>query len=283
MNRDAIQRFMFETKVIRGELVHLDESFHTIMHQHHYPMVLRELLGETLIAAALLASTIKFDGQLTVQFQSDGPVTLLVAKCDSQGAIRGYASWREDVLPMNVAAALGAGQLVVTIEYDQKVQPYQSIIPIHHQTVSDALTDYFLQSEQLPTRIYVAVGTEHAAGLLLQVLPNEQHKLEQDQATWSEIVMLADTLTQQELLELDAQTLLHRLYHEYDLRLFDPRPLYFQCRCSLERMQGAILTLGEPAAREILLTSKAVEVKCEYCSNTYAFNHHEIDMLFDAS
>ncbi len=277
MNLDSVQRFMFEKSAIRGELVHLDESFHTIMHQHQYPAVIRELLGEALISVVLLAETIKFDGQLTLQFQGDGPVSMLVAKCDSQRHIRGFAQWNDAVLPLNVASALGVGQLVVTIDYDHRVQPYQSIIPIHNQTVSSALEAYFESSEQLSTRIYVAVGSEHAAGMLLQVLPQQQGNT---QDAWTEVVTLADTLTHQELIELDNHIVLHRLYHEQDVRLFEEEPITFQCRCSVERMQDAIRTLGEKEAYDILLTSKEIEVKCEYCSSTYAFERSEVDSIF---
>jgi molecular chaperone Hsp33 len=278
MNHDSIQRFMFEKSAIRGELVHLDESFHTIMHQHQYPAVMRELLGEALVAVVLLSDTIKFDGQLTLQFQGDGPVSMLVAKCDSKGNIRGYAAWDDEVLPINVPSIFENGQLIVTIEYDKKVKPYQSIIPINRQTVPQALEAYFMQSEQLPTRIYTAVGTEHAAGMLLQVLPSELHSA--DQEAWVEVVTLADTLTHQELIEIDNQTLLYRLYHEHDLRLFDENSIAFKCRCSVDRMQNAIRTLGEKEAFEVLSTNKEIEVTCEFCNNKFAFDKNQVQDIF---
>lgn len=281
MQHDCVQRFLFEKFAIRGELAHLDESFHNVMHQHRYPAVIRELLGEALIAVVLLADTIKFDGQLTLQFQSDGPVTMLVAKCDSKGRIRGLVTWDEEVLPMNVKTALGKGQLVVTIEYDNKVQPYQSIIPIDHQTVSQALEVYFMQSEQLPTRIYTAVGHDHAAGMLLQVLPSELHSANQE--NWAEVITLADTLTHQELIELDNQTVLHRLYHEHDLRLFDAKPIEFFCRCTVERMQDAVRMLGHQEAYALLSTNKEIEVTCEYCNNKYAFDKLQVDEIFSSN
>lgn len=278
MNHDSIQRFMFEKAAIRGELVHMDESFHTIMHQHQYPTVIRELLGEALVAVVLLADTIKFEGQLTLQFQSDGPVTMLVAKCDAKGYVRGYAAWDEDVLPLNVPSVFGDGQLVVTIEYDKKVQPYQSIIPIDRQTVAQALEAYFMQSEQLPTRIHTAIGTDHAAGMLLQVLPSELHTANQDM--WTEVVTLADTLTQQEIIELENKEVLRRLYHEHDVRLYDEKPIQFKCNCSIERMENAIRTLGEKEAYDILSTNKEIEVKCEFCSNKYGFDRVMIEEIF---
>ena len=275
---DTCQRFLFEQHAIRGERVHLDASFHTIMEQHQYPAVIRELLGEALVAAVLLAETIKFDGQLTLQFQSDGPVSMLVAKCDSKGNIRGLAQWSDDVLPLNVPSALGKGQLAVTIEYDKQVKPYQSIIPIHHQTVAKALEAYFMQSEQLPTRIYTAMGEQSAAGMLLQALPSELDSANQE--AWTELGMLADTLTTSELLELDTNVLLHRLFHEHDVRLFDAKPIQFKCRCAIEGMQQAIITLGEKEANDILLSNNEIAVTCEYCNNEYAFDKNQIDDIF---
>ena len=275
---DSIQRFMFKDLAVRGELVHLDDSFHTIMQQHRYASVIRDLLGEALVAVVLLANTIKFDGQLTLQFQSDGPVSMLVAKCDSKRHIRGYCAWDERVLPINVPAIFEHGQLVVTIEYEQKIKPYQSIIPITQQTISQALEAYFMQSEQLQTRIYTAIGREQAAGMLLQVLPSEFESA--DQTGWHEVVTLADTLTDQEMIELDNQTFLHRLYHEHEVRLFDQEKVQFKCRCSIERMQNAVRTLGREEALTTLISNKEIEVKCEFCSHRYAFDKNQVNAIF---
>lgn len=276
--QDICQRFMFEHAPIRGELVRLGESYRTIVHQHHYPSVIRELLGEALVAAVLLTEVIKFNGELTLQFQSDGPVTLLVAKCNSQGMVRGLATWRDDVLPINIPSALGEGQLVVTISYDEQVKPYQSVIPIRHQTISQALEVYFIQSEQLPTRLYVAVSAEAVSGLLLQMLPNESSETLNE--TWEEAVILADTLNTDELLTLDHSEILRRLYHEHDIRLFDARSIAFKCRCSPERMAGAILALGEAEAAVMLQTNKEIVVTCEYCNNIYGFDKAQVLDIF---
>ena len=276
--QDTCQRFMFEQAPIRGELVHLGECYRTIINQHAYPGVIRELLGEALVAAVLLAEIIKFDGELTLQFQSDGPVSMLVAKCNSQGHIRGLATWHDDVLPINIPSALGEGQLVVTIAYDDKVKPYQSIIPIKHQTIAQALEAYFKQSEQLPTRFIIAVSAQAATGLLLQVLPSESSETLAN--TWEEAVMLADTLQANELLTLENAEVLRRLYHEHDVRLFESKPITFKCRCSLERMQGAIVTLGEDEAHQMLQTNKEITVTCEYCNNAYGFDRAQVVDIF---
>lgn len=277
MNKDTIQRFIFDESAIRGELLHLDDSFKTIIEQHQYPPVIARLLGEALLSVTLLANTIKFDGQITLQFQGEGPVSMLVAKCDSQGHIRGYVSFDEAVLPAEVPKIFNQGQLVVTIEYDKKIAPYQSIIPIDKQTVSQALEAYFAQSEQLPTRIYTAIEGDHAVGMLLQVMP-EQNNAEPE--AWHEVEILADTLTDKEMLTLKNQEILHRLFHEHAVKIFDAKDIAFECRCSVERMKNAIQTFGREEAFQILSTNKEIEVKCEYCSSSYAFDRNDVEDIF---
>lgn len=280
MKADFCQRFLFERHDIRGELVHLASSFQTIVAQHQYPSVIRQLLGESLVAVVLLAETIKFNGQITVQFQSDGPVSLLVAKCTHDGFIRGLVQWDDKITPIDVMTALGDGQLVVTIEYDQKTQPYQSIIPIHRQTVTQALEAYFNQSEQLPTRLYIHVTEQAALGMLLQAMPAS---LQSDNLEpWHEVTMLADTITQDELATLDSQTILHRLFHEHDVRLFDPKAIAFRCTCSQDRMREAIRMLGQAEAMAVIEEKQVIDVTCEYCNQSYAFSRMDIETLFNA-
>lgn len=276
---DICQRFLFEKKDSRGEVVQLTSSYQAIMAQHQYPRVIRQLLGEALVAVVLLADTIKFDGQITLQYQSNGPVKTLVAKCTHDGFIRGFAQWDHDVLPIDVPSALGDGQLVVTIEYDKKVQPYQSIIPVQKQTVAQALETYFMQSEQLPTRLYIDVSAESAAGLLIQAMPASLQ--DTDQSAWAELVMLADTITGEELRQLDVQTIVYRLFNEHDVRLFDPRSIAFRCVCSEARMQAAIRTLGKADALAMLTTQKEIVVTCEFCNSAYAFDQAAVDAVFD--
>lgn len=275
---DICQRFLFEKKDIRGEVVQLTSSYQTIMEQHQYPGVIRQLLGEALVAVTLLAETIKFDGQITLQYQSDGPVKTLVAKCTHDGHIRGLAQWDKDILPIDVKAALGQGQLVVTIEYAKQAQPYQSIIPIQQQTVAQALEAYFMQSEQLPTRLYIDVSADAAAGLLIQAMPASLR--DADQSLWTEIVMLADTITGEELRTLGPQTIVHRLFNEHDVRLFDAKPIAFRCTCSPERMGNAIRTLGKEDALAMLTTQKEIVVTCEFCSQSFVFDRAAVDALF---
>lgn len=284
-NIDSIQRFLLEQQV-RGEVVQLNDSFQVIMQQHNYPDFMRKLLGEALLAAVLMTNTIKFKGQLTIQFQGNGPLKTLVAKCDHQNHIRGYANWDRDANAEAVISDLGSGQLVVTIDPFDKVSPYQSIVPLDQHSIATALEHYFAQSEQLPTRFWCVVGDERAAGMMLQLMPGDAEGLPDAKSRedfWQHATALGETIKDDELLTLDNETLLHRLYHQEEVRLFDFESVTFKCNCSVERMQNAIKTLGESQAKEILQTSKDIVVNCEYCNNNYAFDQAAVADIFNDS
>ena len=170
---DQIQRFLFTDLNIRGAIVRLEKSFQTIIAQHHYPKPIAVLLGEALLATVLMTNTIKFRGQMTVQFQGEGPLEMLVAKCDHLNNIRGLAQWVNDALAGDVVSAISAGSLVVTIEPYDQVKPYQSVVPVENRKIAGALEHYFNLSEQLATRFWLKVVDGQAFGLMLQTLPPE--------------------------------------------------------------------------------------------------------------
>ncbi len=277
-NVDSTQRFIFEEANIRGELVHLNDSFITIMQQHNYPKFIQQFLGEVLVAAVLLAGTIKFEGELTIQLETNGPIDLLVAKCTDTFNIRGLADWKEDVKAGDLVEAFGQGKLVITIQPRKKTNYYQSIVPLAHRSVAEAIEHYFFQSEQLSTRLWLAVNDHSAAGMLLQLMPDV--KAEEKENYWEHVVTLANTTKRDELLTLDNMVLLHRLYHEEDLRVFDEKPVNFRCTCTVERMEGAILTMGEEESNLLLKTNKEIAVTCEYCNHTFSFDKVDVARIF---
>ncbi len=278
---DTIQRFLFDKEDARGEIAHLTDSFQTIIAQRDYPPYLRKLLGETLLAAALMANTIKFKGELTIQFQSDGPIKTIVAKCNHENHIRGFIDWDPLATEERMQIQLGAGQLVITIQQESQ-PPYQSFVPLQHHTVTEALEHYFAQSEQLSTRVWCAVSEKHAAGMMLQLIPGNQNSstAAQRERFWEHATRLGETITATELLELDNQEILHRLYHQEDIRVFKERPIIFKCTCTLERMENSLRLIGKDEVYSLLKTSREVEVTCEYCSNMYAFDKNYIDKIF---
>ena len=280
---DSLHRFLFEQSGIRGNLVRLDASWRAVLDAHHYPTAVREPLGEALAAVALLAATIKFDGSLIFQAQGSGPIRTLVAQATSSRTIRGLARWDGEVpVDGDLAARFGEGRVVLTIERGVG-EPYQGIVPLAGQGIAEAIERYFGDSEQLPTRLQLSANAQRAAGLLLQRLPGEtddpQGRLGSSD-DWTRVGLLAGTVSPQELTELAAQDLLHRLFHEDDLRLFDPEPVAFRCGCSRTRIEDMVRALGESEALSIVTEHGGIEVTCEFCNRQYRLDAVDTGQLF---
>lgn len=274
MKTDCVQGFIFENSAIRGQIVRLESSFHTISQQRDYPSSVLRFLGETLVANVLLSTTLKYQGQTTMQMQQDGPLKMLVAKCNNHLHIRGMAQWDEMASDRNLGATVRHGQLVITVQPDNQADVYQSVVKINNQPTAQVMEHYFSQSEQLPTRLWFAVNHQYAVGLLIQQL-GQQDQVDKDRL-WEEVIMLSDTLTENELLNLDNETLLHRLYNEHDIRLFQSKPVEFRCSCNFTKMQGAILIMGRDEAIKLLNQYKKITVTCEYCNNEFIFSEEQV-------
>jgi len=272
---DQLHRFLFEHQHIRGEFVHLDETWREVLVRASYPAPVQAMLGEALAAAALLVATLKIDGSLTMQIRGAGPVHLLVVQAFSDGGIRGLARWRGEVAPGPLKSLTGSGQLVMTIDPKQGAR-YQGIVPLMGERLQDALRHYFEQSEQLPTRLWLAAGEEAVAGLLVQALPGER----EDHDSWDRVVHLADTVRGEELLRLDVETLLRRLFHEERVRLFEPTPQRFQCSCSREKIINTLRRLGESEMNDIVAERGRIDVDCEFCGARYHFDSVDVRALF---
>jgi molecular chaperone Hsp33 len=287
-DRDSLHRFIFEHYPIRGHLVHLDASWRALIEHRDYPEAIRTTLGEAVVASLLLAATIKFDGVLSLQLQGAGPVHLLLAQCTSGLGVRGLARYREEPDPGtasgNVADLIGAGNLTVTLESDDGSQRYQGIVPISGERLADSLQIYFENSEQLPTRLWLYADEHGAAGMLLQRLPGDgsaANSAAVDDA-WRRVQLIGSTLTPDELRTLADAEILHRLFNEDDVRLFEPAPVYFRCRCSRERVSGMLRGLGETETRSILAERGEVEVRCDFCNRAYLFDAVDVAQLFNA-
>ncbi len=276
---DTLQRFLFENRGIRGELVHLAAAYRAIGDHHPYPKRVHQLLGQALAGTALLSATLKFEGSLILQSQGDGPVTLLVAQCNHHFHLRGLAKWQHnaDFSDAELEGLLGKGQLGITIIPDNSAERYQGIVTLDKAELSHCLEDYFQQSEQLPTLILLTADDTRAAGLLIQQMPDDDHFAED---YWQHVLTLAKSLTVDELLNLDNQTILHRLFHEEDIRLFSAEPVCFRCRCSTEKMEKAVVSFGKDEAQDILKTHNHVVVNCEFCNRHYEFDKVDVERIF---
>ena len=283
---------MFEHYPIRGHLVHLDASWRALIEHRDYPESIRGALGEAVVASLLLAATIKFEGVLSLQLQGDGLVRLLLAQCTSGLGVRGLARYREDA---DAGAAdqggapklIGAGNLTVTLESDDGSQRYQGIVPITGERLADSLQIYFENSEQLPTRLWLHADAHGAAGMLLQRLPDggaggAVADLAAVDDAWRRVQLIGATLTSEELRTLTDAEILHRLFNEDDVRVFEPAPVYFRCRCSRERVGGMLQGLGEKETRSILAERGEVEVRCDFCNRAYVFDAVDVVQLFNA-
>jgi molecular chaperone Hsp33 len=284
-HRDSITKFIFEQRPVRGEVVHLDASWAAALERVAYPPAVRELLGQAFAATALLASTLKFDGALTLQITGQGPVHLLVVQCDSERHLRGLARWSGEVEGLGFDALcgkeVGSGRMVITVEQRSAEgvgERYQGIVELEGTTLAAALEGYFARSEQLPTRLWLAADGERAAGFMLQVIPASAP----DPDSWQHATVLADTLTTEELRALEPRQLLHRLYHEDDLRLLETAPVAFRCSCSRERIVEMLRALGADEVKSILAEHGKVEVSCEFCGREYRFDAVDVDQLLHA-
>lgn len=293
---DQLLRFSFDQLDIRGELVYLDESWAQVLARHDYPPNVRKQLGEALAVVALLRATIKFEGTLILQVQGKGPLRSLVAQITSQGALRGLARWDGLVPPGPVSEVFGAGSLIITVMKDSG-ERYQSMVELAGTTLSEALDRYFEQSEQLPTSFRLHVSPQRVAGFFLQALPatsrfdskgnrdgnseglsNEEQRAED----WNRINILAETLKADELLREEPRRLLHKLFHEEEVHLFDPVPLHFACTCSREKVEKTLITFGEQDLEDIIVQEGSIKVDCEFCNQHYSFDRSDVARLFSA-
>ena len=285
-DRDCLHRFMFEHFPIRGHLVHLDAAWRALIEHREYPEAIRDTLGEAVAASLLLAATIKFEGVLSLQLQGEGPVHLLLAQCTSGLGVRGLARYHESMQAGSIAELMGAGNLTVTLETDDTSQRYQGIVPITGERLAESLRIYFENSEQLPTRLWLHADALGASGMLLQRLPSGGGNAAIDAAAvddaWRRVQLIGETLTPQELGSLADTEILHRLFNEDDLRLYEPSPVYFRCRCSRERVSGMLQGLGETETRSVLAERGEVEVRCDFCNRAYVFDAVDVAQLFKA-
>jgi molecular chaperone Hsp33 len=279
---DSLQRFLFEQSTVRGELVHLDDAWRAVLERHDYPPALRAVMGELMAAAVLLAATLKLKGALILQIQGMGPVTLLVVECDGDLNVRATAKWQGELDGLDFAQMVGDGNFVITLDPRDGGQTYQGIVALDGDSVTEVLQNYMLRSDQLETRLWLAADAQGAAGLLLQKMPGEGgHSFaEQDDDMWPRVTILTDTLKPDELLGLPAEKLIHRLYSEEDVRLFDAQPVAFKCSCSRAKVGRMLTMLGWDEVQSVLSEQGEAEVTCEFCNQLYRFDKVDAEQVF---
>src|SRR5512139_466626 len=280
---DTLYRFLFEHAPVRGELVHLDQSWKSVVTRHDYPERLRNMMGELTAAAVLLAATLKLKGALVLQIMGKGAIRLLVVECSGDMQLRATAKWSGDLSEGSFSDLIGDGRFVITLDPRDGSPTYQGIVELQGDSVAEILQNYMSQSEQLDSRLWLAADGENAAGMLLQKLPEnirQNHYADVDDDAWERAQTLADTLQQQELLQLPAEEILRRLYHEEDIRLFEAQPVTFRCTCSRESVANMFKMLGREEVESILAEQGGMEVHCEFCNQRYVFDKVDAELIF---
>jgi molecular chaperone Hsp33 len=281
MQQDLLHRYLFENLDVRGELVQIESTYNEMIADHNYPEPVKGLLGELLVATCLLTATLKFEGEIAVQLQGNGPVKYAVINGDDKQNMRGIARMQSEVSGSTVRELIGEGYMVITIT-PTKGERYQGIVPLEHDTLSECIEAYFEQSEQLKTRLWFATetteGQAKACGLFLQVLPVDKQKSIKD---FAHLEALSNTIKNQELLHLNANTVLTRLYHEDNPRVFEPQSIRFKCGCSREKTITALVNVGQQALLDDIAEKGSVNINCHYCLKQYDFNEQDIKSIFN--
>jgi molecular chaperone Hsp33 len=273
---DQLHRYLFENYAVRGELVTVSETWKQMLENHNYPQPVKTILGELLVATSLLTATLKFAGDITVQLQGDGPLSLAVINGNNRQQMRGVARVQGEIPEdADLKTLVGNGYLVITISPEEG-ERYQGVVGLEADTLAACLEDYFLRSEQLPTRLFIrtgeVAGTPAAGGMLLQVLPAQETQA----ADFEHLSILTETIKADELLTLAAEDVLHRLYHEEEVRLYDPQDVEFKCSCSRERCADALKTLPDEEVDSIIAEEGEIDMNCDYCGSHYLFNSMDI-------
>lgn len=307
---DQVRRFIIENHPVRGHWVRLEGAWRAVREHKDYPPAVRDLLGEAVCAAVLLAATLKFQGTLTLQLQGNGDVHLLVAQCTHDFRIRAVARYgrnssssssggevgnvphpqSESIDPYSFKRLVGdEGRVIVTIEAAERDMRYQGIVPLSGNTLSECLEAYFATSEQLPTRVRLAADAQSAAGFLVQRLPSADEEAfefsdEDDpielRTPWDDAQHAVTEIQSPQLLVAPLEEILRQHLREHDMRLFKSQSVQFECRCNPERVNNILRALGADEVRDVLREQGSVTVTCDYCDRPYRFDAEDVERMF---
>ncbi len=287
---DRVRRFVLEKHPIRGHAVRLGRAWLELREHQDYPPAVQTLLGEAVGAVVLLAATLKFNGTLTLQLQGQGLVKLLVAQCTHDFMVRALARHDELVSQEGGGTAsfrslAGEGQIIVTVEATDRASSYQGVVPITGDSLAECLEAYFVQSEQLPTRVRLACTPGVVSGMLVQRIPGEGGKQPVDPAALESAWMKVDhamlELSSAALIEDDIEQRLVRMFGDDEVRVFSGHEVKFECRCSRERVANVLRSLGVDEVRSVIAEQGAVTVTCEFCQRPYKFDAIDAEQLFN--
>lgn len=280
---DIISRFMFDSHSVRGELVQLNSTFKNAMNGHDYPEIIQCLLGEMLAACSMLTATLKFEGEISLQIQSEGYVKYAVVHATHKQQLKAVARYDDgsDIADTTFRNLFKKGYLVITITPSEG-ERYQGITSLDQDSLAMCLENYFYQSEQLPTKLLLFTSSEfeqrlNCAGLMLQVLPkSSESSMATEQMTMEHLEVLANTVTKEEIFSLDCQTILYRLFNQENVRLLSTQPVAYVCDCSKARTAQALQSIDEEQLIDILKEDGRIVMSCHYCNSEYIFDEVDI-------
>jgi molecular chaperone Hsp33 len=310
---DTVLPFEIAALDLRGRLVRLGSAVDEILGRHDYPEPVAHLLGEAVALTVLLGSALKIEGRFILQTQTDGPVRMLVVDFRSPGSIRACVRYDTarvagaiDAGTTSAGGLLGKGHLAMTIDQGADMSRYQGLVALQGGSLEDAAHEYFRSSEQIPTRVRLAVGEElspggvrrwRAGGMLLQFLPKaperarvadldpgdapegtQAHVVPEDDA-WVEGQSLIGTVEDVELIDpsLSSERLVYRLFHERGVRIFKSVPVLAQCSCSRDRVEAMLRSFSQDD-RDHMVENGEISVTCEFCSANYRFAPEDVDV-----
>lgn len=278
MSNNAIQRFLFKELNILGQHIQLQKSWQSMTEERHYPDSIVKVLGELTAMSVLLANGMKHRGRITMQVQGTGPITLLVVDVTHDLKIRGVAKTNKTITTeTTLDELLGDGRILMTLENTQTQHHYQSYVPRDGETIAECFENYLSQSEQLPSKIWLAADSKRLGGVMIQKMPETDGY---DEDGWDRVVHLTTTVKNTELTQLPAAELLNRLFHEETLELFEAEEVVYECPDDRKRVTDMLLSLGEEEVRSILEEQGEIVTHNEMCNSHFRFNKADIDELF---
>jgi len=275
--KDAVIPFVFESLPVRGALVQLEITWQRMQRDHDYPDPVAEVLGHAAAATALIAQSLKFDGTITLQINSEGPLGMLVMQSTHNLDLRGIASTQDVAGDMAFSDLVTGARCAVTVDSGAMERPYQGIVTISPDSLAASLENYFAQSVQVPSHLHLECNEAVCGGFLLQQMPEKSPMLEDD---WLRLGFLAKTLRAQDLAGGASHDLLHNIFAEDDVRAFKPREARFRCRCTQQKVEEVLRLLGEEETRAACEEQGRVEVTCEYCGRLRIFDVVDVTRVF---
>ena len=278
MAADNITPFVFDSLPVRGALISMSRSWRRMLRDHDYDPLVRDILGHAAAATGLIAQSLKFDGAITLQIQGGSELRMLVMQCTSNLELRGMASVGEDMAAESFGDLVQDAHCAITVDAGER--PYQGIVEMAQSSLADSLENYFARSVQVPSHVALVSDASLSGGILLQQMPGH-HGLDEDD--WNRLGYLAATLKTGDFDSADGMALVGKLFAEDDVRVFEPRPVVFRCRCSRRRTEEVLRMLGEDETRDVLAEQGRVEVTCEYCGRRRSFDPIDVSRLFSAN